>query len=54
MVFKNMEQEAGKKNNYTGWLNQDLKKLCAFATYNTVKFNKNEFNKNMNKNELHM
>lgn len=52
-----MEQEAGKKNNYTGWLNQDLKasdRQEPVATCNTVKFNKNEFNKNMNKNGLHL
>lgn len=41
MVFNSMEGEAGK-NNYTGWLNQDLKtsnRQEPFATYNTVKFN---------------
>lgn len=51
-----MEGGAGK-NNYTGWLNQDLKtsdRQEPFATSNTVKFNKNELNKNMKKNELYM
>lgn len=42
-----MEQEARKKNNYTGWLTQDLKTSGSqkhFGKYNTVRFNKDEPN----------
>lgn len=42
MVFDNMGQEAGKKNNYTGWLNQNIEtsdRQEPFAKCNTVKFN---------------
>lgn len=50
-----MDQEAGKRSNYTGWLHQDLETADRQNTLPsiTLKFSKNEL-KNMNKNELHV